>query len=95
MKNLVANAVKECFVDITEGIAVTVNDKVEGKFMSFKRQFIDESASSVELALKKVKRDPHQFNPISAGGGGGGGIHPLQVFPSPSPQKSTDRLQTF
>ena len=30
--------------------------------MSFKKQFIDESASSVESALKKVKRDPHQFN---------------------------------
>ena len=27
--------------------------------------------------------------------GGGGGIHTLQVFPSPSPVKSTDRLQTF
>ena len=28
---------------------------------------------------------------------GGGGIHPpsVQVFPSPSPQKSTDRFQTF
>ena len=30
--------------------------------MSFKRQFIDESASSMESTSKKVKRDPHQFN---------------------------------
>ena len=30
------------------------------------------------------------INPISAGG-----VHPLQIFPSPSPQTSADRLQTF
>ena len=62
VKNLVANAVKECLTDITAGIAATVNDTIEGKFMPFKRQFIDESASSVESALNKVGRDPHQFN---------------------------------
>ena len=33
------------------------------------------------------------INPISAGGGGGG--FPPPGFSSPSPQKSTDRLQTF
>ena len=52
MKNLVANAVKECLADITAGIAATVNDTIEGKFTSFKRQFIDENASSMESALK-------------------------------------------
>ena len=62
VKNLVVNAVKECLADITAGIAATVNDTIEGKFISFKRQFIDESACSVESALKNVKRDPHRFN---------------------------------
>ena len=62
VKNLVANAVKECLADITAGIAATVNDTIEERFMSFKREFIDESASSVESALKKVKRVPHRFN---------------------------------
>ena len=51
VKNLVANAVKECLADITAGIAATVNDTIERKFMSFERQFIDESANSVESAL--------------------------------------------
>ena len=62
VKTLVANTVKECLADITAGIAATVNDTIEGKFVSFKRQFIDEIASSLESALKKVKRDPHRFN---------------------------------
>ena len=62
VKTLVANAVKECLADITAGIAATVNDTIEGKFVSFKRQFIDESASSLESALKKVKHDPHRLN---------------------------------
>ena len=62
VKNLVANAVKECLADITAGIAATVNDTIEERFMSFKREFIDESASSMESALKKVKRVPHWFN---------------------------------
>ena len=62
VKNLVANAVKECLADITAGFAAAVNDTIKGKFMSCKRQCIDESASSVESALKNVKRDPHRFN---------------------------------
>ena len=35
------------------------------------------------------------FQPGGGGGGGGGESTPLKVFPLPSPQKSTDRLQTF
>ena len=48
--------------DITAGIAATLNQTFEEKLTSFKRQFVQESASSVESALKKVERDPHQFN---------------------------------
>ena len=31
VKNLVANAVKECLADITAGFAAAVNDTIEGK----------------------------------------------------------------
>ena len=62
VKNLAANAVKDCLAEIKVDIAATANDTIEGKFMSFKRQFIDGSASSVESVLKKVRRDPLQFS---------------------------------
>ena len=62
IKALVSSAVKDCLGDITAGIAATLNQTSEEKLTSFKRQFVQESASSVKSALKKVKRDPHQFH---------------------------------
>ena len=59
---MVASAVKDCLGDITAGIAATLNQTFEEKLTLFKRQFVEESASTVESAPKKVKRDPHQFN---------------------------------
>ena len=54
-------SVKECLVDIRDGIAATVNDTIEEKFTSFKGQFIDDNASFMESALMKARRDPHQL----------------------------------
>ena len=64
LKALVASAVIKIVwvIDITAGIAATLNQTFEEKLTSFKRQFVQKSASSVESSLKKVKRDPYQFN---------------------------------
>ena len=59
---MVASAVEDCLGDTTAGIAATLNQTFEEKLTSFKRQFVQESASYVESALKKVKRDARQFN---------------------------------
>ena len=65
----------------------------DNTYISDEIQLIKNEKSSLRIRSKQNTSLNMNFNLISAGGGVES--TPLQVFPSPSPQKSTDRLQTF